>query len=204
MDLYRIRSTNWPVQVSHACGGCPFDRSAEVMPIGYSDPITTPVSRVIPSSLSAWTNKFPWLDPTFAFVFYDDTERIETTRTNILTCATWLVQACEFREIAMDYNSLISAQTDWCSLYKRTRDKILLHRTLSESEMEPYSPLARLTILDRDPPRNLVLDIQLLLRPFHILFLPLGTIDPENPLRRLSEVTPNSIGLEAFIQEITL
>lgn len=69
--------------------------------------------------------------------------------------------------------------------------------------MEPYSPLARLTILDPGVSPDLILGTQMLQRPFHIVLLPLGVPDPSNDLRRLSEVSPNSIQLEGLIKVIT-
>ena len=68
--------------------------------------------------------------------------------------------------------------------------------------MEPYSPLARLTVLDPGGASDLVMESHKLRRPFHVVLLPLGTPDPGNDLRRLSDVTPDGIRLDALIQEI--
>lgn len=201
-QLYRISSVRWPVHVSQACGGCPRDRFEAVAPSYYSDPVTIPVARVISFSSEVWNGKFPWLDPAFVFVFYDETRYGEPIRQEIMQCAAWLVQSSGVREISIDPASPIARHPDWGGLYKRVRDKVLLHRSPIESDMEPYSPLARLTVLDPNAPTDLVMEVQMLQRPFHVVLLPLGMLDPGNPLRRLSDVSPDSIRLEALIQEI--
>jgi len=200
--LYRIRSERWPVQVSHACGGCPRDRFEAVEPSHYADPVPIPVGRVMPFSSEAWMEKFPWLDPAFVFVFYDDTRIGESARQGVMQLASWLVQSCGVREISIDPASPFARLPEWSGLYKRTRDKVVLHRPPMESDMEPYSPLARLTVLDPDAHTDLVLGVQMLQRPFHVVLLPLGMPDPGNAMRRLSDVRPDSIRLEALIQEI--
>lgn len=202
-ELYRIRSVWWTVDVSHACGGCPRDRFHDaVAPNYYSDPVTIPVSQVISSSSDAWDEKFPWLDHAFVFVFYDETRHMESICPEIMQCASWLVRSCGVREVSIDPKSLIARHPEWGGLYKRARDKVLLHRLLAEPDMEPYSPLARLTVLDSTAPPDLILEIQMLQRPFHVVLLPLGMPDPGNIQRRLSDVSPNSIRLDALIQEI--
>jgi len=201
-ELYRVKSHRWPVYVSHACGGCPRDRFEDVAPSYYAEPVTTPVGRVMPFSSEAWAEKFNWLDPAFVFVFYDEGRESGTLRRDIVQFASWLVQCCGVREISIDPASAFARHPEWNGLYRRTRDKVLLHRPPQESGMEPYSPLPRLTVLDPGVSTDLILDIQMLQRPFHIVLLPLGVPDPGNDLRRLSDVSPDSIRLDALIQEI--
>lgn len=147
--------------------------------------------------------KFGWLDPSFVFVFFDENRHGETIRQEVIKFTTWLVQSCGVREISIDPASPFARHPDWSGLYKRTRDTVLLHRSPMESDMEPYSPLARLTVLDPGAPTDLLLGVQMLQRPFHVVLLPLGMPDPGNGLRRLSDVSPDSIRLEALIQEIS-
>ncbi len=201
-ELYRVKSHWWPVYVSHACGGCPRDRFEDVAPNYYAEPITTPVGRVMPFSFKAWTERFGWLDPAFVLVFYDEGREGGTLRREIVQFASWLVQCCGVREISADPASPCAQPPDWNGLYKRARDKVLLHRQSQESDMEPYSPLGRLTVLDPGVSADFILEVQMLQRPFHVVLLPLGVSDPGNDLRRLSDVSPNSIRLEALIQEI--
>lgn len=202
-QLYRMKSSQWPVHVSHACGGCPWDRFDEAEPVHYSAPVTIPVSRVIPPSFDNWYTKFPWLDPSFVYVFYDESRYGKPLYKEILTCASWLVQSCGVREIACDAQSPVAQHSDWHGLYKRVRDNVLLHRSLSEPELEPYSPIARLSVLDPDASVDLLCTIQMLQRPFHIVVLPIGMPDPMNSHRRLSDVSPDGILLDSLIQEIS-
>ena len=202
-ELYRVKSHRWPVHVSHACGGCPRDRFEDVAPNYYAEPVTTPVGRVMPFSSEAWTERFNWLDPAFTFVFYDEGREGGTLRREIVQFASWLVQCCGVREISIDPASPFVRYPEWNGLYRRARDKVLLHRPAQESDMEPYSPLARLTVLDPGAPTDLIVGTQMLRRPFHVVLLSLGVPDPGNGLRRLSDVSPNSIRLDVLIQEIS-
>lgn len=70
--------------------------------------------------------------------------------------------------------------------------------------MEPYSPLARLTLLDPDASCDQLSDVQMLQRPFHVVLLSLNMPDPVNPARRLVEVTGNAMRLEKLLLELTL
>lgn len=200
-QLYRITSTQWPVYVSHACGGCPSDRFEPIEHGHYAEPVAIPVKRVISSSPEAWLERFPWLDPAFVFVFYDNTQPARTFHQDVIQFAAWLVQCCGVREISINPASSFARLPEWNGLYKRARDKVVLHRSLMD-EVEPYSPLARMTVFDPDASSDLVQKVQMLQRPFHVVLLPLGLPDPGNSQRRLSEVSPNSILLEALIQEI--
>lgn len=201
-ELYRINSARWSVHVSHACGGCPRDRFESVERSHYAAPVTIPVGRVMHASSAAWTEKFPWLDPNFVFVFYDETRPLELIRREVTQLAVWLVQSCGVREVSIDPTSPIAQHPEWMGLYKRARDKVVVHRSPIESDVEPYSPLARLTVLKPGVSAEVFLEVQMLQRPFHVVLLPLGLPDPGNLLRRLSDVSPNSIRLEALIEEI--
>jgi hypothetical protein len=157
---------------------------------------------VITSRPEAWLERFPWLDPIFVLVFYDETQPERTFRQDIIQFAAWLVQYCGVREISINPASFFAQLPEWNGLYRRARDKVVLHRSLMEFYMEPYSPLARMTVLDPDAPSDLVQKVEMLQRPFHFVLLPLGMPSPGNNQRRLSDVTPNSIRLDALIQEI--
>jgi hypothetical protein len=71
-----------------------------------------------------------------------------------------------------------------------------------ESDVEPYSPLARLTVLNPDASADIILGLQMLQRPFHVVLLPFGMPDPENSLRRLYDVRGDKKRLETIINEI--
>lgn len=201
-QLYRITSAQWPVYVSHACGGCPSDRFEPIEHGHYAEPVAIPINRVITSRPEAWLERFPWLDPAFVFVFYDETQPERTLRQDVINFAAWLVQYCGVREISINPTSPFAQFPEWNGLYKRARDKVVLHRSLMEFDMEPYSPLARITVLDSDAPSDLIQKVEMLQRPCHFVLLPLGLPSLGNNERRLSDVTPNSIRLDALIQEI--
>jgi ATP-dependent DNA helicase RecQ len=201
-ELYRIRSLRWPVSVSQACGGCPRDRFEGIAPSDYAEPVTTPVGRVITSSWETWTKRFGWLDPAFVYVFYDDEQEPGTLSRDVVQFAGWLVHSCGVREISVDPSSRFSRNPDWNGLYRRTSDKVLIHRPPQESDIEPYSPLARLTVLDPGATPDLILATQMLRRPFHVVLLSRSVPDPGNELRNLADVSPNSIRLEGLLQGI--
>lgn len=201
--LYRIRSLRWPVQVTQVCGGCPADRFDTEDRRHYAEPVVVPVNRVLSSSADAWRKNFPWVDPAFAYVFYDESRPRDGVRQAILQFAGWLVQSCGVRELAAHPESPLICLPEWTRLYQFARDRVLLHRSVLDSDLEPYSPLARLTVLEPDSSPELIMDTQMLQRPFHVVLLPLGMPDPGNSLRRLADVTPNALHLEKLIQVIT-
>lgn len=201
-ELYRITSVQWPVYVSHACGGCPSDRFSSIKHGHYANPVAIPVNHVITSRPEAWLERFPWLDPAFVFIFYDETQPERTSHQNLIQFSAWLVQYCGVREISINPASSLAQLPEWKGLYKRARDKVILHRSLMEFDMEPYSPLARLTVVDPDASSSIIQKVEKLQRPFHFVLLPLGLPSPGNNQRRLSEVTPNSIRLDSLMQEI--
>jgi ATP-dependent DNA helicase RecQ len=202
-QLYRIRSARWPVHVTRVCGGCPRDRFDTGDHWNYAEPVVAPVSRVLPTSAGAWQEKFPWVDSAFAYVFYDESRCRDDTRQTILQFAGWLIQWCGVRELATHPASPLVHLPEWNRLYQRARDRVLLHRSLLDSDLEPYSPLARMTVLEPDTPPEFVLDIQMLQRPFHVVLLPLGLPDPDNSSRRLANVSRNALHLENLIQVIS-
>jgi hypothetical protein len=204
VQLYRIRSKLWPVEVTHVCGGCPMDRFRATDEIRYySDPAVVPVSRVLSFSASAWSDKFPWLNPAFVYVFYDESQSKEQIARSILQFAGWLVQSCGVRELATPPFMTLVSQLEWRGLYKRVRDRIVLQRYLNDTDLEPYSPLARLTLLEPDSSPETLWNIQVLQRPFHIVLLPISMPDPDNPQRHLSNVSPNSCYLDNIIKVIS-
>ncbi|MBB5458755.1 protein DpdF [Paraburkholderia sp. Cpub6] len=202
-ELYRVLSMRWPVQVTRVCGGCPMDGFEARNRADYAEPTVVPVSRVSPTPIDAWREKFPWVNPAFAYLFYDESRPPADTRQSILQFATWLVHSCGVRELAVHPASALTQLPEWNRLFQFARDRVLLHRSILDSEMEPYSPLARLTILEPDLSFDFVQHIQMLQRPVHVVALPLGMADPSNSSRRLADVSPNALHLENVIRVIT-
>jgi hypothetical protein len=202
-DLYRVRSPRWPVQVTRVCGGCPKDRFAIRDRTDYAEPTVVPVHRVTSRPNEAWEEKFPWIDPAFAYLFYDEAQPLVDVRHSVLHFAEWLVRSCGVQEIATSSNSALATLPAWNRLYRQAPSRVLLHRSLLGGHMEPYSPLARVSILEPNSGSDLVLDMQMLQRPFHIVVLPLSLREPGNRQRRLVDVSANALRLENVIRAIT-
>lgn len=201
--LYRIRSTSWPVQVTHVCGGCPKDRFDNETHGHYSEPIAVPVSRIASPSTSVWHETFPWINPSFAYIFYDNDTDLDSTRHAILQFASWIIRSCGVRELATAPGSEMAAHNEWHELYRQANDGILFHQSTHNFELEPYSPLSRLSVLEFDTTAETLLEIQMLRRPFHIVLLPVETADPANSDRRLVDVSPNALLLKNTLPVIS-
>ena len=85
---------------------------------------------------------------------------------------------------------------EWPHLYRRAPEGVVLHRQVDESE--PYTPLARVTVLDAGSAEPMLDRIHLLERPYHIVLLPRSQPDPTNPFRALADVSVNA----AFLQQL--
>ena len=203
-QLYRIDSGPWSVQVSQVCGGCPLDRFQSGRNDGYAAPVVVPIYRVAHDQKNAWQGKFSWVDPAFAYVFYDESYAPEILRRSVLQLAEWLVHSCGVLEISASPGSMLASSREWFRLYQCVGNRVLLHRSMRESDMEPYSPLARLSLLDPDASCDQLTDMQMLQRPFHVVLLPLAMPDPGNSSRRLVDVTRNKIRLEKLLLDLTL
>lgn len=203
-QLYRIASEPWSVQVSQVCGGCPLDRFQHGRQIGYAAPVVVPIARIEQVLNNTWLETFPWMAPSFAYVFYDESHSPEKLRQALLQFARWLVHSCDVQEICIPPGSMLARSPEWFSLYQHARNRVLLHRSMQESDVEPYSPLARLTLLNPDGSGDQLSDVQLLQRPFHVVLLPLAMPDPGNALRRLVDVTGNALRLEQLLLGLTL
>ncbi|MGU0874448.1 protein DpdF [Pseudomonas aeruginosa] len=202
-QLYRIRSARWPVQVTQVCGGCPRDRFGTENNRYYSEPVVVPVNRVLPLFADAWREKFSWVDPAFAYVFYDESRPWDGIRQAILQFTGWLVQFCGVRELAAHPASPLARLAEWLRIYQQARDRVLLHRSILDFDLEPYSPLGRISVLESDASPTQLLNIQMLQRPLHVVLLPLSFPDPDNRLRRLADVSPNALHLDSIIPVIT-
>lgn len=202
VELYQIKSDVWPVHVSHVCGGCPLDRFIQGRFVRYRDPVVVPVSRIREAKLNEWFSKFSWINPAFAYVSYEDGRNANEIFQDLLRFSSWLIQSCGVSELAVEPGSSIEQRVDWQLLYQNVRDRVLLCRDASDFSMEPYSPLNRLTVLERGPSTEELLNLEMLQRPFHIVVLPCSTIDPENNLRRLVDVRQNVLHLEDIMSVI--
>ena len=202
--LYRITSEPWSVQVSRVCGGCPRDRFQVGRQTGYAAPVVVPIPRIDRVLNTTWAETFPWINASFAYVFYDETQPTNKLRHDLLQFARWLVHSCAVQEIGAPFGSVLAQGSEWMGLYQHVRNRVLLHRSTEEYGVEPYSPLARMTLLETDANVDQLADVQMLQRPFHVVLLPLAMPDPGNPTRRLIDVTGHSQRLEQLLLDLTL
>jgi ATP-dependent DNA helicase RecQ len=203
-QLYRITSEPWSVQVSRVCGGCPRDRFQEDRQTGYAAPVVVPIPRIDLVLNTTWADTFPWINATFAYVFYDETQSPNKLRHDVLQFARWLVHSCGVQEIGTPLGPVLAQGSEWMELYQHARNRVLLHRSTKEFDVEPYSPLARMTLLDPDATVDQLYDVQMLQRPFHVVLLPLAMAEPGNPTRRLIDVIGHSQRLEQLLLDLTL
>lgn len=199
-QLYRISSERWPVHVTPVCGGCPADRVLARNEFDFQAPIAVPIYQTRQNDFSQWNAYFPWLDPTLALVFYDGNAAASNVQRAIVRFVGWLVQNCGLQEVAADFDSPIAKTSGWRDLYRRAREGIVVHRDFRQFDEEPYSPLARATLIEANVLSSTVEKICQLRRPLHIVLLPKHTLDPANPRRLFADVVGNSASLEHLLQ----
>lgn len=197
-SLYQVNSGPWYVPVTRVCGGCPQDRTDGEAARTYGMPVANPIRVTAPVGSVIWRQRFPWLDPAFTYVFYDDERPLAETRHAILRFAGWMVAECGVHEVSIGRDSALSQTLEWRRLYRRTPDGVLLHRGLDELDAEPYTPTARLTVLEAHASDAVIEKLELLDRPVHVVLLPCSQPDPNNPTRRLATVVQN----KAYLQQL--
>jgi len=200
-ELYRIRSSEWDSAVTHVCGGCNKDRFLSDRARLYLVPKPTPISQVDTHEMTAWKQRFPWIDPTFVYIFYDEVGPVLSRF--VLKLADWLVHECFIQEICLDETLKTETPRDWYQLYRRSETGVLLHRHIDEMDGEPYTPLGRLTIFGRDIEPTLFDQVQSLQRPYHFVLLPENFPDSSNAQRRLIDVTRCGIHLHNLLPTIS-
>lgn len=198
-ELYRVDSWPWYVPVTRVCGGCPHDRFERGIVRQYRMPEPTLLRDAEAAGFNGWKQRFPWIDPAFVFVFYDDDQPMSEVYKSIVKFVGWLVQECGVREVGACAHSVLAQMQDWKRLYLRAADGVVLHRDFDELNAEPYSPpLARVTVLDTESTGTMLERVRMLQRPEHIVLLPRSLPDPDNPLRKLADVSQNA----AFLQQL--
>lgn len=202
-ELYQVNSSPWYVSVTRVCGGCPEDRPKSDIVRTYRMPTPTMLPATEAAKFEGWKRRFPWIDPTFVFVFYDDEQSTSEINKAIVRFVGWLVQECGVREVGTRADSALAQLPDWKRLYQRAPDGVVLHRNCDELDVEPYMPLARVTVLDTESAGALLERVRLLQRPNHIVLLPRSLPDSANPLRKLAEVTQNMAYLQQLLPMIS-
>lgn len=202
-ELYRVNTGQWFVPVTRVCGGCPQDRFVSDTPREYRMPAPTLLSATALAGFEGWKKCFPWIDPGFVYLFYEDNMPPREIDQAIVKFVGWLVQECGVREVGARATSALWRLPDWQRLYRRAPDGVVLHRSLDELDVEPYTPLARVTVLDTESAGALLERVRLLERPNHIVLLPRSLADPANPGRKLADVTQNAAYLQQLLPVIS-
>lgn len=200
-DLYRTTHSLWPVDVTRTCGGCPSDRN-DVAGRGYHVPTAAPIARAIQPDLARWRQSFPWLDPTPVYIFFDPTTSADTLRRSVLKVVGWLVAECNVLEVTLDKHCDVFNGTEWAELYKRSPEGFVIHRVLGGPSYEPYTPLARITVLGPNVGSDALLDAAYIRRPFHAIILPIDSADPHNKGRQFVHTASNAIGMNEILERL--
>ena len=201
--LYQVNSSPWYVSVTRVCGGCPQDRFGSGIVRTYRMPAPSILPATDVAGFKGWNQHFPWIDPTFVFVFYDDDQSIADINKAIVKFVGWMVRECGVREVSARADDALSQMQDWKRLYLHAPDGVVLHRGFAELKVEPYTPLARVTVLDTESAGALLESMRFLQRPNHIVLLPRSLPDPANPLRKLAEVSQNMAYLQQLLPLIS-
>jgi len=202
-QLYQVNSGPWFVPVTRVCGGCPQDRRDDEAARSYGMPVPNPIRVTEPAPAAIWRQRFPWLDPAFTYVFYDDERLPADVRQAILRFAGWMVAECGVHELGVRRDGALSQLPEWRRLYRRAPDGVVLHRGLDELDAEPYTPTARITVLEAHAPAAVLEQLEMLDRPVHVVLLPYSQPDPTNPMRRLADVVQNKAYLQQLLPVIT-
>ena len=196
--LYQIKSANYYVPVTKVCGGCSADRRNET--VGYRVPVSLAIRDVENGCYKFWTDTFHYLDFRCVFVFYENND--ENLLKNLIMLTRWLVAYCGVQELSTSKESFVSNEQDWLSLNRFAQAKVLLYRSIEQIEEEPYSPLARMSLIDSSADSKMIQKVINLTRPFHLIILPLKTKDPNHHSRLLADISQNSIHLDKIIAAI--
>jgi hypothetical protein len=202
-ELYQVNSWPWYVSVTRVCGGCPQDRFESGIMRQYRMPAPTLLTATEAAGFEGWKQHFPWIDPAFVFVFYDDDQPLPEINRAIVKFVSWLVHECGVREVGARADSALANLPHWKRLYRSAPDGVVLHRAFAELDVEPYTPLARVTVLDIESTGVMLERVRLLERPNHIVLLPRSLPDPANPLRKLADVTQNVAYLQQLLPVIS-
>lgn len=195
-NLYSNNSSEWPVVVTKICGGCPTDRNREIFLGNYHMPVAKPIHSTTLVDVSSWKKIFPQYNPKLINIFYDPLQNIDT---QIIKLLNWLVNEFDIKEIGVNQKNAINQLGEFNNLYQRSASKILLLRGISEIHDEPYTPLGRISILDKNASPSLLYEVMKLDRPIHILISPSDIIDPNHHSRKYIDTAINELSLDQLI-----
>jgi ATP-dependent DNA helicase RecQ len=188
-ELYTIHTSDQEFRVVRVCGGCPRHRTRDAAILDYQCPAAAPLSRVYTSRTNRWLETFPYLPGPLVFVFYPGQSLSAAVEPALLRLVEWLVASCGITELAVRAASAFFSRTRWQKLYKHAESGVLIHRLLDDIEEEPYSPLPRLSVYDIALGPTALAAARTLVRPLHLIALPMETRDPSNGNRLLLDTT---------------
>jgi hypothetical protein len=194
--LYSNNSSKWPVVVTKICGGCPSDRTHNLLPTKYHMPVAKPIGNAIPVDISTIENQFPQFNPKLINIFYDP---LQNTDAQLIKLINWLVNEFDIKEIGIDQKKGMSQSDEFRSIYQRAKSRVLLIRGLSEAHEEPYTPLGRISILGKNSSPNTLNEVMKLERPIHILISPSDIMDPNHHSRKYIDTAINEINIDQLI-----
>jgi ATP-dependent DNA helicase RecQ len=194
--LYSNNSSQWPVVVTKICGGCPIDRDQEKSLDSYHMPVAKPINCATPVDTSSWKKIFPQYNSKLINIFYDP---VQNTDAHIIKLINWLVNEFDIKEMGIDYKNSLCQLAEFKNLYQRSKSKILLVRGISEIHDEPYTPLGRISILEKNASPSLLNEVMKLERPIHILISPSDIMDPNHHIRKYIDTAINELSLDQLI-----
>jgi hypothetical protein len=194
--LYSNNSSKWPVVVTKICGGCPSDRNQYVSPTKYHMPIAKPICKTMPVDIASWDRVFPQYNPKLVHIFYDLLQNSDTQLTKIIN---WLISEFDIREIGIDRTKGLSQLQDFRNLYQRSKSRVLIIRNLFSNFDEPYTPLGRISIFQKNDSPSFLNEVIKLDRPIHILILPSVMRDPNHHSRKYIDTAINGLNLDQLI-----
>ena len=195
-NLYSNNSREWPVVVTKICGGCPTDRNQEIFLGNYHMPVAKPIHSTTLVDPSSWKRIFPQYNPKLINIFYDP---LQNTDAQLIKLLNWLVNEFDIKEIGVNQKNAINQLGEFNNLYQRSTSKILLVRDISEIHDEPYTPLGRISILDKNASPSLLYEVMKLDRPIHLLISPSDIMDPNHHSRKYIDTALNELSLDQLI-----
>jgi hypothetical protein len=162
-------------------------------------PVAKPIGNAIPVDISTMKNQFPQYNPKLINIFYDP---LQNTDGQLIKLVNWLVNEFDIKEIGVDQKRQMSQLESFKNIYQRTKSKVFLVRGLSEVNDEPYTPLGRISILEKNSSPNLLNSVIKLERPIHILISPSDIIDPNHHSRKYIDTAINELNLDKLLELI--
>lgn len=203
-ELYEVDDGPWRVSVEQVCGGCSFHRDRNDHELLYRPPTPIPLRVIQNESFDEFQKYFDHLSLDLIYIFYDPTLKKSDIDYRILEFVRWLVKDCGVTELYASEKSGVGSLPEWRELYKKAASGVLIDRSTNGDDIEPYMPLGRLSVLGLEMSSKCLLSLQKLIRPLHIVFLPLTAPDPLNPDREFLHLCDNKLYLDDALRGVSI